>query len=42
MSKITNSLTTAVTNFLNMNGFEVWRNNTVGIWDQQKKDIQEK
>ena len=31
------SLTQSIICYLNMSGFVVWRNNTVGIWDAKKQ-----
>jgi len=33
----TNALTKNIINWLNMNGFVCWRNNTMGVWDARKK-----
>ena len=33
---MTNALTKAITDYLNLNGFIVWRQNTVGIFDRKK------
>jgi Holliday junction resolvase len=33
----TNSLTRSIIQYLDMQGFEVWRQNTTGVYDPQKK-----
>lgn len=32
-----NELTKAIIKYLNLHGFFVWRNNTIGIWDEKKQ-----